>query len=477
MKNFHFLYSFIILIFIYKVYSINDKECPEGLYGLNCEKNCTCNKWSSNGKCSRIAGNCLGCKFGHFGTDCNDICYPRCKTNLCCSILKNSEKKYKNIKLNISMLTIKVDNQELNILPDYNVGHNLTIFKKSLTKDLTLSNLVKSTETIKYTNYTVTGDLYLDNNISIIGIDGSDQIDLPLSIKLDENIDVQDINGVIGLGFLNSINDELFSKNIITDNIISYSFYDDNYINILFGYMFEEEKDFINKLSYCDISTQDDFGIISKVDGIRVKLYSDGLSINETTVNFAINEKSSFILNDNIEIKFYIKKYFFNDKSLNDKDKTFESKTDNYKEIKSDDNTTYFCFKKDLINNKLSDLGFIINDFYYSYEPKFFFVEEDKCTNDYMKFIIGFNDEKVGIVFGKDILKDTMFTIDNEEKKIYFYARNVEYFSGETFLSFIPSINLEPITISIIITSIIFSLNIISFLIYFFIKRKKEKIN
>ena len=94
-----------------------------------------------------------------------------------------------------------------------------------------------------------------------------------------------------------------------------------------------------------------------------------------------------------------------------------------------------------------------------------------------MKFIIGFNDEKVGIVFGKDILKDTMFTIDNEEKKIYFYARNVEYFSGETFLSFIPSINLEPITISIIITSIIFSLNIISFLIYFFIKRKKEKIN
>ena len=482
MKNFLFLNTLLIfLIFIHKVYSINGiEECPEGTYGINCEKKCECDKWSSNRNCSRIAGKCLGCKFGHFGKNCEQICYPRCKTNLCCSMLSDSKKEDKKIKLNISMLKIKVDNQELNILPDYNVGHTLTIFNKTLSKNLNLKNKQSQIETIQYTNYNAEGNSYLNNSISLIDVDKDNHIDLQISILLDTTItnkEGQNINGVIGLGYLNSINDELFRTNSIGENIISYSINEDQ-IDIIFGNIFDEEKGFINKLGYCNIVKGDNFGITSEVSGIKAKGYSGGLKINETNVKFSLDEKSSFILSDNIDIKFYIKKYFFNDRALDDEDKTKASSSTNYKEIIGADNTTYFCLKKDIVNNKLSNFGFIINDFYYSYEPKFFFVEEEKCDNDQMKFIVGFNSNKnKGIIFGKDILKNTKFTIDNEERKIYFYTRNVEYFSDSYNFYSIPTIDIEPMKLSLFVTLTIFLLNVISFLIYFFIKRKKEKIN
>jgi hypothetical protein len=99
-------------------------------------------------------------------------------------MLSDSKKEDKKIKINISMLTIKVDNQELKILPDYNVGHTLTIFNKTLTKGLNLENKQSETKDIQYTNYNVKGNIYLNNSISLIGVDKDNHIDLKISIIL-----------------------------------------------------------------------------------------------------------------------------------------------------------------------------------------------------------------------------------------------------------------------------------------------------
>ena len=87
------------------------------------------------------------------------------------------------------------------------------------------------------------------------------------------------------------------------------------------------------------------------------------------------------------------------------------------------------------------------------------------------------NDSKVGIVFGKSFYKETQFTIDNEERKIYLYTRNAEYFTGKMKSEFTstPGISLEPITISFITIGIIFFMNASSFLLYYLCKRKKQK--
>lgn len=476
MRNFYFLNSLIFILFINNVYSSNEQtDCPEGKYGLNCEKDCNCSSWSSNKNCSRLAGKCLSCKFGHFGVNCNDICYPNCKTNLCCTMHSKSERNSQKMTIDMTQtISIKVDNQVLKIVPDFNVGNTLAIFSKTLKTPITLFNKTEISE-IQYSNYKVKGYICEDNSISIIDSDESNTLDLRISILEDNETTTDDINGVIGLDFLNSISEELLNQNKISENLVSYSVIE-NKASIIFGDLFEDEKNYVHKLSFCNYNTKDG-KMKCKVNGIKVKGYSDALTINNTEVKFGINEESSFIFKNSNDIKFYIKKYFFNDKSLKeeDKDPYKVSDNDDYSE-KNGGSTTYFCYKNDNFN-KLSNFGFIINNFYYSFKPDNFFKKDEKCGNEQYKFIIEFNDEDEKFVIGKSFLKDTQLTIDREEKKIYFYTRNAEYFSGTTHLNFIPSLDIEPLVLSLIVTGAVLLLNILTFLVYFLIKRKKEKIN
>ena len=102
MKNFYFfscLLFFMLINSINTIYDIYD-ICEVGFFGRNCEKQCSCSLWSSNLTCSKLEGRCLGCKFGHFGTKCRNICRPECKTNLCCAVKdKNFDKKKKKLNL------------------------------------------------------------------------------------------------------------------------------------------------------------------------------------------------------------------------------------------------------------------------------------------------------------------------------------------------------------------------------------------
>ena len=71
---------------------------------------------------------------------------------------------------------------------------------------------------------------------------------------MDESIpqnNSQNISGVIGLGFLNSINKRLFSDHNISLNIASYEIKKEK-VSILFGDLFKNEKKYVHKLSYCE---------------------------------------------------------------------------------------------------------------------------------------------------------------------------------------------------------------------------------
>ena len=243
----------LCLLSINSIFAFNDnyQTCPKGKYGENCEKDCNCANWSSSNICSKIEGRCLDCKFGHFGSNCDSICYPTCKTNLCCAI-KSNDFQESNNKLTIknSMLILEIKEKTLNISVDYNVGYPLSIFNKTL-DNFTLDFPTKETYNYEYTKYNITGEKYENNTVKFINQNDFNK-ELPLSIILDANYEPKDINinGVIGLGIYNSINQKLRELNNSIENIASFR-KDEEDISILFGDLFEEEKKYVNKLSFC----------------------------------------------------------------------------------------------------------------------------------------------------------------------------------------------------------------------------------
>ena len=463
---------FIKLIFFLLSFNIiltnnNYTICPEGKYGEECEKDCKCEQWSSSNYCSKIEGRCLDCKFGHYGANCQDRCYPTCKTNLCCAI-KSSNFKKSNLELKISnsKISMELNKTKLNILVDYNVGYPLAIFKK--TTDI---NLVNSTDKIvnrvyyyNSTKYSVEGKLYENYKIKFLNQEDLN-IELPLPIILDENLDPHDtnVNGIIGLGFYNHINEELFqSRNkLIVENIASYKKKGEE-VSILFGDLFKEEKNYVHKLSFCKAENQNqsEYNISCKIEGFGSKSYSDVLQINDTYIRFSLDTNSYFVLPNKEAYTDYIKKYFF--------------KEENYK-VLSDNQTTLFCYKSENIN-RLSEFGFVINHFLYFFSADHFFIDYKNCSEGYSLFIIRFSDLNPGLIFGKNFYSETQFTLDNEENKIYFYSKYVEYFSGEIKAVIIEELSnkINPLSSSFIMIGISLFLNIVTFLIYFYFKRKKE---
>ena len=459
---------------INNIFSLTEEDsdyiiCPEGKYGLECEKDCNCDKWSSSNHCSKIEGRCLDCKFGHYGPNCESRCYPTCKTNLCCAIKSENFKESTN-KLTIknSLLVVEINNVKLNILADYNVGYPLSIFKR--TTDINLSNGSDTPYSYNYTNYEVKGKKYENYNVKFI--DQTDlNIELPLPIILDEDISIDNnINGVIGLGFYNSINDKLFQKkDTIVENIASYKKNGDE-ISIIFGDLFEEEKNYVHKLSFCkaedrDHNYENGLNLECKIGGFGSKSYSEVLQINDTYIQFSLDENSKLILPNKEAYTDYIKKYYFKD------EERYKTKYD------SETKTLIFCYKTEDIN-QLNEFGFVINHFFYFFTADDLFTETSSCDKNqgYSTFIIQFSDVNPGLIFGKNFYSETQFTIDNEERKIYFYSKYVEYFSGEikSVINEDLANVLNPLSWSFIVIGISLFLNIASFMLYFYFKRKKE---
>ena len=452
-----------------KIYSIYD-ICPEGCYGENCHLNCSCDMWSSSKNCSRFDGRCLDCKFGHFDTNCENICNPKCKTNLCCEV-KHKDFEKTNIKISskVSLLKIKIGNKTLSIYPDYNVGYPLTIFK-NVEENIDIFNCFKSDDIYEYTDFYVNNTKKCDNaKISIENNDKS-HLDLNISIFYDSSHENNTLNvdGVIGLGFSNPINVYLLNNKKISLNIASFEIKDDQ-ISILFGNLFDDEKKFVHKLSFCNAKSNELTGHTAmkcQIEGMRSQKYSEALKLDDIEINFSLNQPTSFVLPNEERYVEYIKKYYFNEKNKD------------YKMNKTTDKT-YLCYKHKKIN-KLNDFGFVINKYYYSYKAdQLFYRDDDTCGSDYYKFVIEFNNNagETKIIFGKTLFKEAQFTIDNEERKIYFYTKHVEYFSGKLVeeSNMKKRLSSNPLRSSLITVGIVLLMNVVSFLVYFYFKRKKSK--
>jgi hypothetical protein len=236
---------------------------------------------------------------------------------------------------------------------------------------------------------------------------------------------------------------------------------------VLFGDLFGEEKNYVHKLSFCKAENQSetDFNLLCKIEGFGSKSYSDVLQINDTYIQFSLDINSKFVLPNDEAYTDYIKKYYFKEEK------------DNFRMITDvNTNTTYFCYKTENIN-RLNEFGFVINHFFYFFSADNYFIENKKaCEEGFSFFIIQFSDVNPGLIFGQNFYNETQFTLDNEENKIYFYSKYVEYFSGKIKGVIIEDLSdkIEPLSASFIIIGISVFFNIVSFLVYFYFKRKKE---
>ena len=329
---------------------------------------------------------------------------------------------------------------------------------------------------INYTHYAIRGNLYKNSSYIIFNGENNitlEQIDVFIADKVyckNSSDNLQYANGVIGLGFFNTISNRLFSNNFNEQNILSYSI-DKKKENVefIFGSMSKKQYDYIEKLTYCDVTFKNKTDIqgkkmTCKLDGIKSSKHSSGLRLNDATITFSIGQNSSFILKNIENYKKYITDVYFNEKV----DDLHDETTGNI----------YFKYPKKKIN-KLANFGFVFNNFYYSYEPNLFFDKEvDKDGK--RRFLIEFsNDSNSEFILGREFLKDIKFTINNEEAKIYFYAKNAEYSDK---LKDKPNssnfrIHLEARETAAIFLSVIIFINIVIFVIYYFLKKKKMNSN
>ena len=227
--------------------------------------------------------------------------------------------------------------------------------------------------------------------------------------------------------------------------------------------MTKDEINYIDKLTFCEVIFKDDTDIQGKamtcqLNGIKSAKHSSGLRLNNASITFSLGQSSSLILNNDQNYRKYLENEYFNEKAIVKQDNV----TKNY----------YYLYPKDKIN-KLFNFGFVFNDFFYSYDPNLFFKKE--LEDGKKRFLIEFSNEHSEFVLGKEFLEDIIFTINNEEAKIYFYARNAEY--SDKLKDKTDSggfkIQLETREIAAICLSILIFLNLVAFAIYYFLKRKK----
>ena len=454
-------------------------KCLKGKYGLKCQDSCNCESNSNSLECGKFSGECLNCTFGYFGTNCQKQCNYKCQTGLCCIFKDEYLKPKLSFGTNYKYFSIILNGATYKIEIDYNYGFPLTLFNtKSI---INCNNNIIPTELDKgtskplkfdndFTNYKIKGSLIgnksfiiNDKNISDIDIIFAEEIECKESFS-----GVEGVNGVIGLGFFNSISNALFRKLPNEQNILFYSIKDNNKeeVELIFGSMPKEQSKYIEKLTSCQVIFKNNTDLqgkkmTCKLDGIKSAKHSYGLKLKDSNITFSLGEKSTFILKDDSNYKDYLKNEYFNEK--------VEEKTD------EKTNNIYFLYPEDKIN-KLRNFGFVFNNFFYSYEPNLFF--EKKAKNGKKRFLIEFSDKNAEVILGKEFLEDIKFTINNEEAKIYFYAKNAELCeklldkSSEGF-----KIHLEARETAAIFLAVVIFINLVAFVLYYFLRKKRMNSN
>jgi len=450
-------------------------ECLSGTYGLSCQNNCLCtekaiinnNENSSNiaddsieNVCGKYSGECLSCKFGYFGTKCENYCYYLCKSPTCCIFHEQDDKNYIELKttvgLNYINLTLDFNNENIttNLLieADYTKGHRIMLFSDDLKitnengKEISNNDESESDYFIKlipnednaqikekeleYENFTVTKffeiedvkyNIRQDEYINIT-VYVAKEIKLKSTFSPKNNIQ---IHGVMGLGFFNEFSKDLLENEIIYRNVISYQYKNDS-IEMTFGKLLDDVNKNFEYLSYCDLlGNTDDISTITntkpscKLDGMGFSNEKYGFEISNdyknVSITFSIGGKTEIILGNvtnrtENNISYSLSEIF--------KNRYFE------------DTSTDFILKNTDQILKLPNLNFVINEHIYSFSADKLFDDNGNFT---VKFNKSFTEDNFTIILGSDLLKNSILTINNEEFKIYFYTREQSY-AGENYL-------------------------------------------
>ena len=448
-----------------------DFKCKNGTYGLKCDTNCTCKSNSDSINCGKYQGQCVSCKFGYYGKDCDQYCNYKCHDELCC-LFKDFDKDIKSkleFTTNYKYLEVKYEDITYNIEIDYNYGYPLTLFKYNGTQNLKADKYEEEL-IINFTNYNVNGTLKKNQVIYLANkIVNNAQVIISDINSVDNKTDMSEIDGVIGLGFFNSISNVYFpgDKTTVQLNILSYAFEEDDNIRLNFGQMHKDQIDYVDKLTSCQVELRNDTDIqgkkmTCKLDGIKSATYTDYYILDNAYITFSIAEESSFNLINNKKNRDYLMNAYFKE----------DAEYINGSLIGSP--ISYFLYPKDKIN-RLTNFGFAFNNYFYSYSPKQFFVDSEISSKKRFIFDLRDDIDKTDFIIGKDFLKKIKFTINNEEAKIYFYAKNAEYsdkFTSEvndnTFV-----LNLDAKESAAVSLSIIIFINLLVFSIFYCVKRRK----
>lgn len=457
-----------------------DFKCVKGKYGLKCDGVCECGDNSNSLECGKFSKECLNCKFGYFGTQCEKRCNFKCKTGLCCLSKEEELKAKMKLEVDYRYLTINLNNKNYIVEIDYNYGFPLTLFGSSdkATNCTNIQreqiNMDKAEESIShydFTNYYTIGSLY--KNCEIILENGQNvktDIVIASDVNCRESPKEKNISGVIGLGFFNSISIGLFNNKSNEQNILSYSLKKDdkNKIELLFGSLSKEQEDYIEKLTSCKVV----FGLNTDIqgkkmtcelNGIKSSKHSTALRLDNATITFSLREDSSFILGGNENYRKYLKNEYLDDEC----------------EEENINGTYYYYYPADKIN-KLHNFGFVFNNYFYSYEPDKLFSDE-VYKNNKKRFLIEYSDNinKTDFILGKKLLEDIKLTINIEEAIIYFYAQNAEF--SDKFKDYEESsgfsLHMGARELAAISLSIVIFFDIIAFVLYYYLKNRKKKSN
>ena len=466
-------------------------KCPNESYGLECAQKCQCGSNSNEGICGKFRGQCSECKFGYYGKKCDLRCNYKCQTELCCLFNEHSDENMTVLKIetNYKIIEIKINEKPYRFEIDYNYGYPLTIFNGKTQLDNCDNYGIEPTDYQdvsskeeyheKFTNFEITSYLNNGQKITINGnVDITTDIAVALRAKcLSKEGMKEKINGVIGFGFFNSISNAIFTNSTHEDyklNILSFDYKaEGDQIEMLFGDLFTVQRNYVEKLTSCKVILDGKTDIQEKkmtcqLDGIKVSKYSEAFKLNKSYITFSLGEKSSLILGNNKNYFEYLKRGFFNDENINLIDD------------KENEGIQYILYPNNKIN-KLSDFGFVFNNFAYSYPPDKFFVNFSNSNNGEgeSQFLIKINKktDRTEFIIGREFFSDIKFTINNEEAQIYFYAQNAQYTDKFTdvITDSLFKIKLNSRATAGICLAIIVFIYLVAFTIYYLVKRKKMK--
>jgi hypothetical protein len=480
----------------------NSMKCKKGFFGLKCNQECEC----SGSTCGRNSGYCTDCLFGTFGKHhCEQDCYYLCQTQICCMLGSEDDMPYCSlISEEGKYVKVKIKETEFNLGIDLNNSYSMTLFTNSTKfNKSTCGNMIPifsnfsfdsgdqiGKEIINLQSMKIERTIYGEIDVSFDNLtcyQGENiQKNIQMRVAIAEFVDCKNqfddfknLNGFIGLGIFNQLTEDLLEKKHSIINFNSYHL--EKNLEITFGQIRQtsNRREKLDKYAICSLKTNTNStrkDMMCDVAGIKFSNTDrEGFYMGDSNAQIYLN------LERNSEIKL-ARKYLT--PFLNNYFKDQENGNSYYTEY---DNNTKITVVK--LNQSNSYINFpkiqvvLTSNHMFTLDQTFLFKNE--------KFLIEFvgesekleknNDENETIfILGKDFLTNKEFALNNEEGELLIYCDERGYFTGELETNldkkFETNFSIKDWVFALIISGIIMVINIMAFLIYVILRRRKKSI-